>query len=124
MNGTNYFDVNNWINAFGFGGSWENWSVNNGVFASVVGNAPNCILNDFDFEESKIVVYPNPTQNSIFIEGFSNYDYSIYDYQGKLINAKSSSTSKEINITTFSSGIYFIKIMSEGKISVTKFIKQ
>ena len=123
MDGTNYFDVNVWGNGIGLGGNWENWSVTNGVLNIVPGVAPNCILNNQDFNQNEIILYPNPVKNTLYIDGLLGVSYTIYDAQGRLIKA-SDSISNEINVSSFSSGIYLIKILSEGKIKSKKFIKE
>ncbi len=129
MNGTNYFDLNNWGNwSFdsNFGGSWENWSVNNGVFTSVAGTglSPSCALSINENELNKINVLPNPVKNTLHIDGLLNANYAIYDTQGRLIKASEEINSDGINVSSLSNGMYLIKITSEGKTISRKFIKE
>ena len=125
MNGSNYFDISNgWEFGQGVGGSWENWSVVNGVFNSAIGIAPNCVLNNESYDEKLIILYPNPVKNTLHIVGLSNSSYVIYDAQGNLINNSEINLTNEINVSSLSTGIYLIKITSDGKIYKKKFIKE
>ena len=68
MNGNNFFDLSNWENGLNSGGTWEHWSVNNGVFASFPGTPIDCSLTANNFEISNFQVVPNP-----FLTNFSVY---------------------------------------------------
>ena len=129
MNGTNYFDLNNWGNWSldnNFGGNWENWSVNNGVFNSVPGTglSSSCALSINENELSKIKVLPNPVKNTLYIDGFLNANCTIYDTQGRLIKVSDQINQGGINVSSLSNGIYLIVITSDGKTSTKKFIKE
>lgn len=123
MNGTNTFDVNNWQNAIGSGGSWENWSVTNGVFSSSSSTTPNCALNNQEFETNKFTISPNPIVDFFTIDASSNAKISIYDAQGRFIKQLEFSNSNTINISEFSKGIYLLKIDDNGKLATIKIIK-
>jgi cyanophycinase-like exopeptidase len=122
MDGSNYFNLSNWQNG-GVGGSWEHWSVNNGVFAAVAGTAQNCILGDTDFKNNEIVLFPNPVKNTLYISESINVDYIIYDVQGRVVY-QSQNVSNAIDVSFLSEGIYLIKIVNEGKITTKKFVKE
>lgn len=126
MNGTNYFDLNNWgnwANDTNFGGSWENWSVNNGVFASVPGTglSPSCALNTNDFDDLKFVVYPNPATIFIEISGNTIDKIEIYSVLGNKILTKENTNT--IDVSSFEKGIYLLKIYSDGKQTIKKMVK-
>ncbi len=123
MNGTNTFDLNNWQFPNGVGGSWENWSITNGVFSSVAGNAPDCILNNSDFENNKISLYPNPVKNILNIDNLIVGSCIIYNTQGKIVK-EINKLSNQIDVSNLSSGIYLIKITSDEKIITRKIIKE
>lgn len=123
LNGTNTFDVNNWQNGIGTGGSWENWSVNNGAFSSVPGTAPNCLLNNQEFEGSNFKISPNPVTDFFIIEASQTAKIIIYDIQGRFIKENNLIHSNTINISEFSKGIYFIKIDDNEKHALKKIIK-
>ncbi len=76
-------------------------------------------------DEKNIYLYPNPTTGIINIENISgkNNDFKIfiYDILGKKITTQS--TDNQIDISNFDKGIYFIEILSNGKILSQKMIK-
>lgn len=123
MNGSNYYNVNNWSNGIGSGGNWENWSANNGNFITVAGVAPNCNLNNQNFDLDEMTLYPNPAQDFIKLESFENAEISIYDSQGKLIQKINSLDSKLIDISSYPKGVYLIKIFDSNKFKTKKFFK-
>lgn len=123
MNGANYFDLNDWKAGIGSGGSWEDWSVVNGVFNAVSGSSPECLLDSEQFEVSLISVTPNPFNDFLIIEKANNALVSIYDVTGKVIFASIDFTSDRINTASFSTGLYFVKIQKGGKTTTKKLIK-
>ena len=123
MNGTNTFEVNNWQNAIGSGGAWENWSVNNGVFSSVASSAPNCLLNNQEFQTTNFTISPNPVKDFFTIDASTAAQISIYDAQGRFIKQMDLINSNSINISELSKGIYFIKIDDIEKHAIKKVVK-
>lgn len=121
MNGTHYFDVNIWENGIGSGGSWENWSVVNGVFTAAAGTAPNCVLSGQSFEKEEVVVYPNPFGDFIAIGNAGNVSVSIYNALGQKIYADPEI--ERIDTSGFSSGLYLLEIEKNGQKTIRKIIK-
>ena len=75
-----------------------------------------------DQKLTNISIYPNPLKDKLFIQGLSEVsEISIYDVLGKLVLAKT--TSSEIEVSNLKKGIYTIKIVTEQKETVQKFIK-
>ncbi|MFD0989059.1 T9SS type A sorting domain-containing protein [Mariniflexile jejuense] len=79
-----------------------------------------------DFISRSIVLFPNPTSNSVTVtsnEKIKSID--VYNFLGKQIFKQSvGSTNLIINLSNYPSGIYFFKIQSEnGKIVTNKVIK-
>jgi len=90
---SNSFNLNNWTS--GSGGTWLNWSVNNGVFTEQNGNPINC--NPTNYEEylfkNDINVYPNPAGDIIKInfvknKSSNNLKYSVYNSFGEKMQVK------------------------------------
>ncbi|WP_291880986.1 T9SS type A sorting domain-containing protein [Chryseobacterium sp.] len=72
-------------------------------------------------------IYPNPAKTEIFIEIKNEAKASVYDSKGSLIisDLKMKSGKNRIDISTLTSGIYFIEIADgKNKILNSKFIKQ
>jgi cyanophycinase-like exopeptidase len=124
MNGTNYFDVNNWENGIGAGGTWEHWSVNNGVFASAAGSAPNCTLGNVAFNSQEIDTTPNPFSDFLRIENAENATVELFDSLGKKLFLETNFTSNTIDTSNFSNGLYFLKVIKDGTTLTKKVIKQ
>lgn len=123
MNGTNYFDVNNWQLATGFGGNWENWSANNGVLTTVSGNAPSCSLTNIKFDEDSFQISPNPIDNYFYVKGIANEKITVYDSVGKTVLTVAVNSNDFVDTSSLSSGIYLVKIESNEKIEIKKVIK-
>lgn len=79
------------------------------------------IMDVEDFEESKIVIYPNPAQSIIHIEteGFIG-QIKIYNVQGRLMTATPFQSS--IPIGHYASGLYFVKLKAANKTIIKKLI--
>ena len=86
----------------------------------VWGTCPTASIDDQN--QLDISIYPNPTNDKLFIQGLSSSSrVSIYNVLGKLV--LSQTISKEIDVNNLQSGIYIIKITEEQKEIVRKFIK-
>jgi hypothetical protein len=71
-----------------------------------------------------VSVYPNPTSKNVSIQGLKKIDkVEITSVTGRQMNV-SMPLEKEINVVDYPSGIYFVKIYSEGKILTKKLIKK
>jgi cyanophycinase-like exopeptidase len=123
MSGSNTFDLNSWQFPIASGGSWENWSITNGIFAAVSGTPPNCVLSNLENSNDAINIYPNPVKLTLFLNQLANADVEIYDIHGRLIHDQVN-TGNAIDVSFLTHGIYFIKIINEGKITTKKFIKE
>lgn len=124
MNGTNYFDLNNWENGIGFGGSWEHWSVNNGVFAFDTGTSPNCVLDLNDNELGEVSIAPNPFSDFIIINTIENTKIKIFDVQGRIFLETKLPTNNKIDTSFLSKGLYVIELINDKKSTFRKLIKQ
>jgi surface protein len=75
-----------------------------------------------DQNQLDISLYPNPTNDKLFIQGLSSSSrVSIYNVLGKLV--LSQTISKEIDVKQLSKGIYILKVIDGQKETTRKFIK-
>jgi surface protein len=75
-----------------------------------------------DQNQLNISIYPNPTNDKLFIQGLSSSSkVLIYNVLGKLV--LSQTISKEIDVKQLSKGIYILKIIDEQNETTRKFIK-
>ena len=56
------------------------------------------------------LIYPNPTANKIFIQYDNDFNVQLYDVVGKKVL---STSDKSINMNSFKSGTYILKLTNE-----------
>ena len=72
---------------------------------------------------SEVEIYPNPTSNQLTIGTEQNInEIKIVDITGKIIMITKENT-RTINVTNLSDGIYFIKLNTDQKTMIKKFVK-
>ncbi|MDY0083970.1 MAG: T9SS type A sorting domain-containing protein, partial [Ignavibacteriaceae bacterium] len=84
------------------------------------------------FDETSISIYPNPNQGRFIVEISSaeieNAKIEILSIDGKLIHSEeincNTTLSKEFDISSYSSGLYFVKISSGNKSYNQRIVKQ
>ena len=75
-------------------------------------------------EEKSLSVFPNPVHDSFVLETKGNVWMKIFDIHGNLMLQKNNcSASETVDITGFSSGVYFLQACNKEKISVVKLVK-
>lgn len=121
MTGEHYFDLSDW--QAGSGGSWEDWSVQSGTFASAAGLMNACTLDVGDLESDRFTVAPIPFKDEINLKNSGKTEFSIYDIQGRAVIRNSFTDTIKIDASNLQSGIYVLKVKSNGKISTQKIIK-
>jgi hypothetical protein len=77
---------------------------------------------------NSIAIYPNPSSDNIYFDFTTNnhYDkitYSITDMYGRELLANKYTNHQFVDISTFSEGVYFIRIISGKSVYTQKFIK-
>ena len=81
-------------------------------------------LSNDKVSNTKIMVYPNPTNNILHIKtNIKEYSYELYNIQGQKV-MKSKKTVHTINTSQLASGVYILKINSKNKTQSIKVIKQ
>lgn len=84
------------------------------------------VLGVNDNSLGNLIVYPNPTQETLSLKNTSSLDnaiYTVFDVTGKrVLNAKL--TADTIDVSTLESGAYVLRIFSEGTFLTQKFIKK
>ena len=76
----------------------------------------------FDFLDNNISIYPNPSSGifNIKMKSISDFQYNIYDITGKEMTARTEvmNNTFQLDLSTYSKGIYFFKVYSsEGAIT-------
>jgi hypothetical protein len=80
------------------------------------------------YEFGKIVIYPNPTKNTLYIQSeklHEKYNLELRNFEGKSMFESSFENNSEINFSLLPSGIYFLTLTNnEMKSTSQKIIKQ
>lgn len=86
----------------------------------------NSTLSVTENKLQSVKLYPNPTQDFLTISGNDNFEnIAIYDLLGKNIaNQKANSNNLTIDVTSFKTGIYILKINQEKNTRFLKFVKK
>jgi len=86
------------------------------------------VTNLEDINSENIKVFPNPTQDKIWLSGnLQNLSvYQLIDAQGKIILSNSPKVHKDfsLDLGKFPEGLYFLKLYSNKKVVYKKIIKQ
>lgn len=81
-----------------------------------------------EFNSTNLTIYPNPTSNYVMVNSPNNTAYvtfEVYDITGKVVIAQQAlNTSKQIDLKSLTSGIYFIHLEVDDKIQIHKIIKE
>jgi len=98
-------------------------------FFSLIANGSNSLnLNTSNYDlDASVFIYPNPANNLLNFDLKSDIlisGISIVDIAGKQLIKLNNSVSNSIDISSLSSGVYFITFQSEKKSVTKKFIKQ
>ncbi|WP_204345416.1 T9SS type A sorting domain-containing protein [Psychroserpens algicola] len=122
LSGENYIDLNSWSDEGG--ATWENWSVNNGVFSTASTTNPDCdLLSVTDIGVPLILVGPNPFRDRISIDTqLTEFDVKLYNIFGTLIAQYQNETNIDTN--ELSSGFYILTLASEGQQRIFKLVKE
>lgn len=77
-----------------------------------------------ELEDSPVKVYPNPTSNILFIDGYEpGSEVTIIDQEGNTI-LDEKLISNSINVSNLSSNLYILKLSSGSHVFTTTFIKE
>jgi cyanophycinase-like exopeptidase len=109
-NGSQTFDLNDWKT--GTGGTWENWSVNNGVLTQVSSTEASCSISGLSSIENEWNLFPIPVTGEVLnIEGYTTEVIRLFDACGKeqMIDINN----KQIDCSNLENGIYFLHLDSK-----------
>jgi len=85
------------------------------------------VLSTDQLEDISFQVYPNPTENQIFLKGnydFSDFKIQIVNINGQVVqSAINVDESQNIDVSNLHSGVYFIQLFSDSKRGISKFVK-
>lgn len=105
------------------GGSYTFTEVTN------ISTTPLLSTNDY-FVNYKIAVYPNPVNNALYVKLANGVDlpdsFKVYNLMGQLVAEKliTSESHLMIDASSLSNGMYFVKVIKEGRSVSVPFIKE
>lgn len=75
-------------------------------------------------EKAEVSIYPNPAFERLYIMNLSSYlnSFQIYDLRGKLIQSENNVVNS-VDISILMKGIYIVKLIESGRVSIQKFYK-
>ncbi len=68
-----------------------------------------------------VAIYPNPTSGILYVELDTNFDATIYNYQGQVV-MRTSNNNGQIDMSGLASGVYFVQIKTDKNIMVKKVV--
>lgn len=120
--GSQFLDLNDWQTAHG--GTWENWSVDNGNWNRVPASAPVCVPTATAVPvPSGFALFPNPAQTSVLLQipsGLKVDRIHLYNPLGQSYPVQSHFEGQEIqlDLRSLESGLYYIEVQA-GQIQWT-----
>jgi hypothetical protein len=75
--------------------------------------------------DNSVSIFPNPTNGILNVTSFSDATVQMFDITGKEIVLETSvnaSKTKQINVTEFANGVYFVKIFNNDFITIKKVV--
>jgi len=85
---------------------------------------------EYHFSEQKTTsafsIYPSPTSNTITIYSDSNFHtIEIVDILGKVVHYQTNNKNNiTLDVSNYSTGVYFVRIMNEEEFKIQKFVKK
>ncbi|WP_433764543.1 CotH kinase family protein [Flavobacterium ginsenosidimutans] len=122
-----YLNTTPWPAADGNGNFLELISaeLDNAVATNWIASPENTLSVSTNTDLQSLNIYPNPTKNNLTIEtADSVLNYKIFDTLGNLLTeSKPNTTFTKVDLSNYSSGVYFIKLSCKDASSTKKIIK-
>ena len=88
--------------------------------------APACVvveLTDAVIEnEVAFAIYPNPVNNTLYVEGDAEYSYMMFNGMGQKVAEGTATGNTQINVNGMAKGVYFLRLTSGTQIRVEKVV--
>jgi hypothetical protein len=95
------------------------------IWGTHAGEVWHASLSNYDFINHRAIIYPNPAKDNFSIVGLSkNSLVSFYTILGAKLFEQKVSDQATFDISNYASGVYILKIQSDGLISEKKIIKE
>ncbi len=119
------FDLNDWET--GNGGTWYNWTAEDGVLSQVETEISDCLdgmPSDIqNIDNQQFDIFPNPAYHALTIDLKEKSEVRIYDISGKNLAVFSGENRVYLNVNDWEAGMYFVEVKSKNASSYGKFVK-
>ncbi|MFT4600905.1 MAG: hypothetical protein ACI857_001082, partial [Arenicella sp.] len=68
----------------------------------------------------ELTIYPNPTSGMVHIKLDGDFAFTILDARGRLVISQSTSDNSTVDLSSFESGVYFVRIQRDSESVVRK----
>ena len=103
-------------------GGWYQVTVSDSNNCSVIDSVYVGAVSIDYFNNKQVFIYPNPTMNILSVSGISNFNYAVFDFNGKRV--LEGSAKKTLSVQNLSKGTYLLEIKKEKKIIHFSLIKE
>lgn len=84
----------------------------------------DCSLGIDDFDTNELLMYPNPVATTLYIVTQQPiYSLQVFDIKGQLILQRKEGT-RQLDLSEWSTGIYFLQVETDSGILFQKILKQ
>jgi cyanophycinase-like exopeptidase len=119
------FDLNDWET--GNGGTWYNWTAEDGVLSQDETEISDCLdgmPSDIqNIDNQQFDIFPNPAYHALTIDLKEKSEVRIYDISGKNLAVFSGENRVYLNVNDWEAGMYFVEVKSKNASSYGKFVK-
>lgn len=105
-----------------------------GTYTVVITDANGCtitdtyVVNDLlgigDQTDLIFKVYPNPVENELNVELTGEYDYVITNDLGQILKEGNGQNETRLDLSLFTTGVYFVRVIQNEKLYTTKVVKK
>jgi len=89
-------------------------------------SVPECIIVEFydaiEETETEFAVYPNPVNNTLYINGGAEYSYVMYNGMGQKVAQGNASGNTQIMVNDMVKGVYFLHLTSGTQVRIEKIV--
>ena len=90
-------------------------------------SVPECVIVEFfdtiDEVETEFAIYPNPVNNTLFINGGNaEYSYEMYNGMGQKVASGNAMGNTQINVNDMMKGVYFLRLTTGTQVRVEKVV--
>ena len=90
-------------------------------------SVPECVIVEFydaiDEVETEFAIYPNPVNNTLFINGGNaEYSYEMYNGMGQKVASGNATGNTQISVNDMMKGVYFLRLTTGTQVRVEKVV--